>query len=1127
MRLLKLYIENITSLRQATIDFTASPLANSELFLICGDIGTGKSTILDCICLALFNNTPRMNNWQSSGRDDSDDDVSEKSTQQLLRRGAGSALVSLDFESEDGTLYKAEWSVQRAHKKADGKIQSEKWSLQYEKDGRNVLITKKNELRKEIPAIIGLDFEQFCRTSMLAQGDFTRFLNSKDDDKAAILEKITGTAIYSEMGKRIFQHINGIQAECDSLSARLSDVKTLSGEEVLALREELTERTNQATNEEQKSKFIQEKLQWLVNDKLFKKEVIKAASERSDIMAEAASDERQSRLLSLRLLRETAHARSFAAEAVVLKNEKHTLESRREYILKTAGSLAGISQLLKENLELSETRLKKLENKIKAFSPLLPLIEKKDIILEKIDGLFRLEKETALAAENLSLAEKDIKVTEKEILEPAIIKLQNKRTLLSEAKQAMEEAEKSLADMNEAGVNLNLEKCSDRLILLNECLDTLNNVKSEQEAIRNASLLAESYQTQLKEERTFRTSQSEMATAMRTLLDQAEKDFEIISRSTAEWTQELRAHLHTGDRCPVCDSLIESAIPAEESFRKRFEEKKSALDHLKSRINSLENSIHNSDIKIASLSTALETAQKRLEETERLNLLNAKLEELSKREGILDITLCSKAIEDSQKSLDSLHDTLKTIQECKKKVNDARHSVDSLSASADKLAIDSEKIKESIEYKRHEQTRRLAILNEKREELSARKREVEDLRNTLDVNSSSLPEEEFRIRLIDAVEKYSASRAEMDETEKNCRALAADWEAIVQIKNRFSSMIKDVEIVPSTSKSRMSTSELKDQWLDICSKYEVVCTSIAEKENKIKSLESDISSAISAHDISEATFAEICQLPPEIEKELSDLESLLEKRLSEGDGVLTNARNLLCSHYKERPDISQDDSIDSLRDMHEHSLGEIRHLSARIGEIKNILKNDTLVHESIKTIEAQLNSKRKLLDKWNRLSDFSDAQGKKFKRIAQSYILGSLVHSANHYLDMLSGRYRISHGTGSFTLFVEDAWEGYARRPASTISGGESFLVSLSLALAITDFSGSFHTDTLFIDEGFGSLSGNALTRAIEVLRRLHSLSGRRVGIISHLPSLKEEVAVQIRLNRAPGSSATSISIEG
>ena len=196
MKLQKLTIKNLASIEDAVIDFENGPLSEESLFLICGETGAGKTTLLDAICLALYNETPRMERtanekYRDVGQTFSSkkEDVAINDSRQLMRRNTSEAWTGLEFIGSNEIPYIAKWYVARAHRKASGAIQDTKWTLENCKT--NLQLTKRNEIKAEIQEAVGLNFEQFCRTTLLAQGDFTKFLQSKESEKSDILENVT------------------------------------------------------------------------------------------------------------------------------------------------------------------------------------------------------------------------------------------------------------------------------------------------------------------------------------------------------------------------------------------------------------------------------------------------------------------------------------------------------------------------------------------------------------------------------------------------------------------------------------------------------------------------------------------------------------------------------------------------------------------------------------------------------------------------------------------------------------------------------------------------------------------------------------------------------------------------
>ena len=222
MKLITLEIDNIASYAHATVDFAAAPLATAPVFLIAGDVGSGKSTILDCITLALYAKTPRMESTRMKGRSgDSGRDnttVRPNDVRQLIRLGSGKASVCLTFEDEAGRRYTARWE---AHITRNGTYaQPRRYLLLPE----GTELSRVGDIEKHISDIVGLDFEQFCRTTMLAQGEFTRFLKAEDKNKADILEKITGTGIYARISSLIYRHAAESAAKAEDIRRRIAEL---------------------------------------------------------------------------------------------------------------------------------------------------------------------------------------------------------------------------------------------------------------------------------------------------------------------------------------------------------------------------------------------------------------------------------------------------------------------------------------------------------------------------------------------------------------------------------------------------------------------------------------------------------------------------------------------------------------------------------------------------------------------------------------------------------------------------------------------------------------------------------------------------------------------------------------
>ena len=224
--------------------------------------------------------------------------------------------------------------------------------------------------------------------------------------------------------------------------------------------------------------------------------------------------------------------------------------------------------------------------------------------------------------------------------------------------------------------------------------------------------------------------------------------------------------------------------------------------------------------------------------------------------------------------------------------------------------------------------------------------------------------------------------------------------------------------------------------------------------------------------------------------------------------------------------ISGEDTMDTLAAAHSQLSDEISMLNQNYGAKKKTLDDDKIKKAGARLLREQAEEARKEFDRWQRVNAYiGDANGTKFQKIAQSYILGSLLNSANAYLQRLAPRYTLKAVPGTLYISLEDAYQGFASRGTDSLSGGESFLVSLALALALADIGETLSVDTLFIDEGFGTLSGQSLTNAITTLRTLHSQSGRHVGVISHVDEVKANIPVQIQVIQEGNNSSSRIQI--
>jgi exonuclease SbcC len=216
MKILSVSFKNLNSLRgEFRVDFDSSPLADSGLFAITGPTGAGKTTLLDAITVALYNKVPRHGT----------------NVEELMTRHTGECWSEVEFET-NGKRYRSKWSLNRARNKADGKFQSDKMELSNAETGEILGGHRKTETLDLIEKITGLDYDQFLRSVMLAQGEFSKFLKANAKERSELLEQMTDTFIFSRISQFIFEKTREEKNKLDDFDLILGQFVSLGEQEV-------------------------------------------------------------------------------------------------------------------------------------------------------------------------------------------------------------------------------------------------------------------------------------------------------------------------------------------------------------------------------------------------------------------------------------------------------------------------------------------------------------------------------------------------------------------------------------------------------------------------------------------------------------------------------------------------------------------------------------------------------------------------------------------------------------------------------------------------------------------------------------------------------------------------------
>lgn len=374
MRILAIRGRNLASLEgDFSIDFTAEPLASAGIYSISGPTGSGKSTLLDTMCLALFGRTPRTDQARENEvklRDVSENTLGQGDPRNLLRRGSVSGYAEVDFVALDGYGYRARWSVRRARDKASGALQKVQHSLTgipslKEEQGTS------SELLKRISELIGLTFEQFTRSVLLAQNDFATFLKADQGEKASLLEKLTGTERYSAISRLIYEKHAAAKQVYEQLMARLQGVALLTDQEREELDAQLVQVGRSLTLLEDQKNAIKLRLDWFTQrDQLL---VEKTKAEADELRARTVCEQNVPRKDYLALVDGVQGARSLydavvSAGRTLTDKESHCSRLAQD----TARATEGKELLEKESDSINKRYLEETER----FRLLVPDLKK-------------------------------------------------------------------------------------------------------------------------------------------------------------------------------------------------------------------------------------------------------------------------------------------------------------------------------------------------------------------------------------------------------------------------------------------------------------------------------------------------------------------------------------------------------------------------------------------------------------------------------------------------------------------------------------------------------------------------------------------------------------------------------
>ena len=1134
MKFLQLEILNLASLDKQggeVINFEEGALGESTIFSIVGPTGSGKSTLLDAICLALYNRAPRYprkkgdknQNIEIFGEADANENnrLAPTDSRNILTRGKKEGYSKLTFLANNGSIYRAEWHVrfQRV------RYENAKTSL-YKITRNGEQLTEEIADWNELPNIIGLDYDQFLRTVLIAQGSFANFLTAKENERYELLEKLIGcketyTNIATEIKKAKDQAVDAYNQMAASVEAVKQNL--LNDEELAQLQEEITLLEKAEKELDSQLKAISENLQWYEeNDKQTKQIAIYQAD-----MEQAANaiKDIQAQIIRLQLHDEVQPAVNLLQE---VERQIQSIHNQEEEILKSEAAIkskeVGITEsehtlsYLKEVVNKAQDQLEKampviaearaLKTKMEAAMPNLK---------EKKEALELAQKENLTAQRDVEENARNIQKWEAET-EKANLALKATKEEIAKQKQVLHEATQAAEQAWETEKSKTAGQNIEELQTQKSAAE--KKLQDVQQAIKVvAHLDTATTEKQKNEERiqVLGKRNAEIDEALDKLFIEALTQETLTLRNAytlmvSEKWEIHRANLTEDKPCPLCGSTTHPY----HTDNRQFEEATTELSQL---LKAKENLLKLQQKQEKDLSGErkqndgeVQTLQKQQEKLsgeiatyeEEWKALIAQYPKIPKEEAELKSLL--PIYEDKAKEAT---DKLSLFNKIQKEIERLTQLKDK--AVKDEVAYESKAstILNNTQESTSTCTTKLAehkalttnLISQEKNKKEAYEKALQAWNNT----KKEMEEWQAQYQQILNGEEPDAAEQRLTAAKDEATKAADDQnENINKLKAELANRKGSHQTMLSQNKTMKENLQTKEKELDLW--IEEYNKQLAEKSIEPRFIERN-------------TIREMLHSAEDwnaIRREKDEKE----KAVASTTALYKSAEKAHQQHLEHQPAQTRDALLAIQQEYQERSQrNELIAANARMQNHQEAVKQLGDKAEALQLVTQEK-------DDWTAITDAIGADGKTLRKIAQCYTLSFLIAHANQEIRKFNSRYELQQVKHSLGIRVIDHDRADDIRDTTSLSGGETFIVSLGLALGLSALSSrNISFENLFIDEGFGTLDPDTLATVIDSLAMLQSSQGKKVGVISHTDTMSERITTQIRIIKNGNSGSSHIEI--
>lgn len=1134
MKFLQLEILNLASLDKQggeVINFEEGALGESTIFSIVGPTGSGKSTLLDAICLALYNRAPRYprkkgdknQNIEIFGEADANENnrLAPTDSRNILTRGKKEGYSKLTFLANNGSIYRAEWHVrfQRV------RYENAKTSL-YKITRNGEQLTEKIADWNELPNIIGLDYDQFLRTVLIAQGSFANFLTAKENERYELLEKLIGceetyTNIATEIKKAKDQAVDAYNQMAASVEAVKQNL--LNDEELAQLQEEITRLEKAEKELDSQLQAISKDLQWYEeNDKQTKQIAIYQAD-----MEQAANaiKDIQAQIIRLQLHDEVQPAVNLLQE---VERQIQSIHNQEEEILKSEAAIkskeVGITEsehtlsYLKEVVNKAQEQLEKampviaearaLKTKMEAAMPNLK---------EKKEALELAQKENLTALKDVEENARNIQKWEAET-EKANLALKATQEEIAKQKQVLHEATQAAEQAWEKEKNKTAGQNIEELQTQKSAAD--RKLQDIQQAIKIVTHLnAATAEKQKNEERIQflgeRNAKIDEALGKLSIEALTQETLTLRNAYTlmvSEKWEIHRANLTEGKPCPLCGSTTHPY----HTDNRQFEEATTELTQL---LKAKENLLKLQQKQEKDLSGErkqndgeVQTLQKQQEKLsgeiatyeEEWKALIAQYPKIPKEEAELKslLPIYENKAKDASSKLSLFNKIQKEIErltQLKDKAVKDEAAYESKASTIQNNAQENTSIC-ATKLAEHKALTTNLISQEKNKK-EAYEKALQAWNNT----KKEMEEWQAQYQQILNGEEPDAAEQRLTAAKDEATKAADDQnENINKLKAELANSKGSHQTMLSQSKTMKKNLQEKEKELDLW--IEEYNKQLAEK-----SIEPSL--------IDRNTIREMLHSAEDwnaIRREKDEKE----KAVASTTALYQSAEKAHQQHLEHQPAQTRDALLAIQQEYQERSQrNELIAANAKMQNHQEAVKQLGDKAEALKLVTQEK-------DDWTAITDAIGADGKTLRKIAQCYTLSFLIAHANQEIRKFNSRYELQQVKHSLGIRVIDHDRADDIRDTTSLSGGETFIVSLGLALGLSALSSrNISFENLFIDEGFGTLDPDTLATVIDSLAMLQSSQGKKVGVISHTDTMSERITTQIRIIKNGNSGSSHIEI--